>query len=180
MAFTTVLRSGLKNNNPGRPNPKSNYILVWQTEDLAEKPVKEADNVTVSTNLVFKEGKFPIEIYATPVTIEVSDKSSGDPDKKGFIHTIKFEYPGSEPEYSAFIDANVNMNLMAMVVYPDLEFNKMAGWPGNPLQLNHEQKDDKTEDTNIVTLESLFAGDKMLHYTGDIPTTDEGSGAYNL
>ena len=179
MAFTTVSRSTLKNNNPGRPNPKSQYIILFKTDDLDTKPVKAADGVSVSTTLAFKAGTKAIEIYATPVTIKVGDKSSGDPDKKGFIHSIEFEHPGSSVEYSQFMNDNVNMNLMAIVVYPDLAFDKLAGWPGNPLQLNHEQKDDEKEDTNVVKLESLFAGDKMLHYTGTLPATDLGSGAYN-
>jgi len=179
MAFTTVSRSSLKNNNPGRPNPKSQYIIIFKTDHLDTKPVKAADGVTVSTNLAFKAGKTAIEIYATPVTIKVGDKSSGDLDKKGFIHSIEFEHPGSNVAYSEFINNNVNENLMAIVVYPDLTFDKLAGWPGNPLQLNHEQKDDDKEDTNVVKLESLFAGDKMLHYTGALPPTDQASAAYN-
>ena len=66
---------------------------------------------------------------------------------------------------------------MAIVVYPDLDFDKLAGWPGNPLQLNHEQKDDEKEDSNTIKLESLFAGDKILHYNATLPVTDLSSGA---
>lgn len=180
MAFTTVQRSTLKNNNPGRPNPKSNYIILFKTDDLAAKPVKAADGVTVSTPLSFKAGKKPIEIYATNVTIKVGDKTSGDPDKKGFIHSIEFEHPGSGTEFAQFMNENVNENLMAIVVYPDLAFDKLAGWPGNPLQLTNEQKDDEKEDTNVVKLESLFAGDKMLLFSATLPATDQGSAAHNL
>jgi hypothetical protein len=181
MAFTTVKKSTLKNGNPGRPNPKSQYIIIFKADDLETKPTKSADGVSVAVPLVFKTGKKAIEIYATPSTIKVGDKSSGDPDKKGFIHTIDFEHPGSSVEYSEFINNNVNENLMAIVVYPDLAFDKLAGWPGNPLQLNHEQKDDDKEDTNVVKLEGLFAGDKMLHFTAALPETDQtsGEGAFN-
>lgn len=172
MAFVTIGKSGLKNGNPGRPNPKSQYIILFKADDLAEKPTIDSDGVSVSTALSFKEGKKAIEIYATPVTIKCMDKSSGDPDKKGFIHTVSFEHPGSSVEYSAFVNSNVNENLMAIVVYPDLPFDKLAGWPGNPLQLNHEQKDDDKEDASTVTLESLFAGNKILHFTAPFPDTD--------
>ena len=106
------------------------------------------------------------------------DNSSGDPDKKGFIHNLEFEHPGSSAEYSQFVNENLNENLMSIVVYPDLDFNKLLGWPGNPLQLNHEQKDDKDSDTNTIKLVGLFAGDKILHYTGAIPAIEgEASGA---
>jgi len=176
MAFTSVRKSSLKNGNPGRPNPKDPYIILFKSDDLEVKPVKAADGITVSTDLDMKAGKVAIEIYATPVTIKVNDKSSGDPDKKGFISSLEFEHPGSDVDYAQFINDNVNENLMAIVVYPDLSFNKLLGWPGNPLQLNHEGKDDEKEDSNIVKLESLFAGDKYLHYTGVLPTV-EGSGA---
>lgn len=151
--------------------------MIWKTDDLLVKPTKSADGVSVASAIQFKPGKKAIEIYATSVTIKVGDKSSGDADKKGFIHTVEFEHPGSNVAYSEFMNNNVNENLMALVVYPDLAFDKLAGWPGNPLQLNHEQKDDEKEDTNVVKLESLFAGDKMLHYTGTLPLTDQSSGA---
>jgi len=181
MALLSVKKSPIKSGNPGRPNPKSSYIIIFKADDLLTPPVKAADGVSVTTSLVLKTGKKAMEIYATPNTIKVSDKSSGDADKKGFIHTIEFEHPGSNVEYSQFINDNVNENLMAIVVYPYLSFDKLAGWPGNPLQLNHEQKDDEKEDTNVVKLESLFAGDKMIHYSGAFPATDltSGVGAYN-
>ena len=177
MRFITVKKSDLKNGNPGRPNPKSPYIILFKAADLANKPVKSADGVSVAVPLVFKAGKTAIEIYATPSSIKVSDKSSGEADKKGFIHSIEFEHPGSSIEYSQFVNDNVNENLMAIVVYPDLDFDKLAGWPGNPLQLNHEQKDDEKEDSNTIKLESLFAGDKILHYNATLPVTDLSSGA---
>lgn len=121
-----------------------------------------------------------MEIYAIPSTIKVGDKTSGDPDKKGFIHTLEFEHPGSSVEYSQFVNDNVNENLLAIVVYPDLPTDKLLGWPGNPLQLNHEQKDDDKEDSNVIKLESLFAGDKILHFTGPFPATDLGIEAGNV
>ena len=176
MAFISVRKSNLKNGNPGRPNPKSSYVILIRADDLLTKPVKGSDGITVAGPLTLKAGKTAIEIYATPSTIKVGDKTSGDPDKKGFIHTVEFEHPGSSLEYSQFINDNVNENLLAIVVYPDLGYNKLLGWPGNPLQLNHEQKDDEKEDSNSVKLESLFAGDKIIHYTGVLPSV-EGSGA---
>jgi hypothetical protein len=176
MAFVSVLRSTLKNNNPGRPNPKDPYIILLRTEDLASTPVKGADGIGVSTPLALKVGAKAIRIYATPSTISVHAASSGDPDKKGFIHNLEFEHPGSGLGYAQFCNDNVNTNLMAMVVYPDLTFKKLLGWPGNPLQLNSEGKDDKDADTNTVKLVGLFAGDNILQYTGALPTI-EGSGA---
>jgi hypothetical protein len=169
MAFTSVGKNMAKNGNPGRPNVKSTHIVLFRTDDLLTRPVKDIDGVRVLNNLVLKEGMVAIAIYATPSTIKLGDKSSGDPDKKGFITTLDFEYPGSSVDYSAFINDNINENLMAIVVYPDLAYDKLLGWPGNPLQLNHEQKDDEKEDTNIVKLESVMAGDKYLLYWGELP-----------
>lgn len=176
MAFTSVKKSTLKNGNPGRPNPKGSYIILIRTDDILTKPVKGVDGVTITGPIILKAGAKAIQIYATPSTIKVEDKTSGDADKKGFIHSLDFSHPGSSIEYSGFINNNVNENLMAIVVYPDLTFNKLLGWPGNPLQLNHEMKDDEKEDSNTVKLETLFAGDKILHYMGALPSI-EGSGA---
>jgi hypothetical protein len=98
MGFITVKKSALKNGNPGRPNPKSPYIILFKAGDLATKPVKSADGVSVVVPLEFKDGRTAIEIYAIPSSIKVSDKSSGEADKKGFIHSIEFEHPGSSEE----------------------------------------------------------------------------------
>ena len=124
MAFISVKKSISKNGNPGRPNPKSSYIILIRTDDLLSKPVKGADGVSVIGPLVLKAGAKAIEIYATPNTIKVGDKTSGEADKKGFIHTVEFDHPGSSLQYSQFINDNVNENLLAIVVYPDLAFNK--------------------------------------------------------
>ena len=177
--FTTIVKSAIKNGNPGRPNPKNPYIVLFRSTDLASSPVKGVDGITVSTPLVFKTGKKAIEIYAIQSTIKVGDKSSGDADKKGFIQTLEFEHPGSSSEYASFVNENVNKGLMAIVVYPDLSFKKLLGSPGNPLQLNHEQKDDEKEDTNTLKFESLYAGEKILHYTAALPATDLGTSSYN-
>ena len=177
--FTSVAKSAIKNGNPGRPNPKSSYIILIKAKEVSGMP--STNGVVCTEELQLKVGKTAIEIYATPNTIKVGDKSSGEPDKKGFIQTLEFEHPGSSDEYAAFANNNVNESLMAIVVYPDLANNKLLGSVGNPLQLNHEQKDDEKEDTNIIKFESLFAGEKTLHYpnTLSLPTTDLGAGSYN-
>jgi len=175
MAFINVGRGLGKNGNPGRPNAKNPYIILFKAEDLKTNPVKNADGVSVSVNIELKVGKEAIVIYATPTTIKLGDKSSGDADKKGFITTLEFEHPGSGIEYAEFINSNVNGNLMAIIMYPDLGFNKLLGWPGNSLQMTHEYKDDEKEDTNMVKFESILPGDKYLHYTGLFPTVQGGT-----
>jgi len=169
MAFNSVKKGVDKNGNPGRPNAKTPAIIIFKTDDLKYLPAKGLDGVSVVSDIVLKSGTNAMAIYATASTIKFNEKSNGDADKKGFIASLEFEYPGSGVEYSAFINDNINENLMAIVLYPDLGFNKLLGWPGCPLQLNHEQKDDEKEDTNVVKLESLFAGDKSLHYYGALP-----------
>ena len=172
MAFQTIGKGTQKNGNPGRPNPKLTYVVLIRTCDLKTKPVKDEDGVSCSTDIDLKPGCLAACIYATPSTIKVGDKSTGDADKKGFITTLEFEFPGTSVEYSQFMNDNVNENLMAVVIYPDLGFHKMLGGPGNPMQLSHEQKDDEKEDSNIVKLETLFAGDKYLLFTGKLPVVD--------
>jgi len=177
-SFVTVKKSSLKNGNPGRPNPKSSYVILFKATDLATKPVIGADGITVASALQFKTGASAIEIYAIPGTIKPSEKSSGDPDKRGFIQSLEFEHPGGSLEISAFSNNFVNEGFMAIVVYPDLAYDKLLGWPGNPLSLNIETKDDEKEETNTLKFESIFAGNATLHYTcASYPKTDQNSGS---
>jgi len=63
MAFINVGRGLGKNGNPGRPNAKNPYIILFKADDLKTKPVKDADGVSVSVNIELKDGKEAIVMY---------------------------------------------------------------------------------------------------------------------
>jgi hypothetical protein len=181
MGFVKV--SVLKANaNAGRPIAHKDRIVVfdWEDVDISQMPNRGQDGVTISGNIEMKPGKYAIEIYATPKTVKASCKSSGDPDKKGFIHSLEFEHPGDEIAYASFAENWLNVNCGAIVQKWDGSQKRLFGSPGCPMQFQHEGKNDSEAVTNMVKFESFYPDSIIAHYEGAIPTLyseTSGSGA---
>lgn len=181
MGFVKV--SVLKANaNAGRPVAQKDRIVLfsWDDVDITQMPSRDASGVVITGDIVMKPGKYAIEIYATPKTMKAYDKSSGDPDKKGFIHYLEFEHPGDEKEYAEFAENWLNENCGAITQKWDATRKRLLGSPGCPMQFQHEGKNDSEAVTNMVKFESFFPDAKIAHYEGAIPTLyseTSGSGA---
>lgn len=165
--------------NAGRPVAHKDRIVLfdWEDVDISQMPARNAGGVLITGNIVMKPGKYAIEIYATPKTVKPTDKSSGDPDKKGFIHSLEFEHPGDELTYAEFVENWLNVNTGAIVQKWDGSQKRLLGSPGCPMQLQHEGKNDSDAVTNMVKFESFFPDSKIAHYDGAIPTLYSSSGS---
>lgn len=99
--------------------------------------------------------------------------SEGDPDNKGFKQKIEFSRPGSDDvEFEEFMENNVNEDLCCIIEYQLSGKKKLAGYPGNPLQLTTESTDNNEGDVNKVTLESVLRGSRIYFYEGEMPVID--------
>ena len=166
-----------KTDNPGRPVAQKDRIVLFEWDDVETIPARDANGVKITGDIILKAGKTAMEIYATPKTMKAWDVSSGDPDKKGFIHHLEFEHPGDELEYAEFAENCMNKNFGAIVQKWDGTRKRVLGSPGCPMQFQHEGKNDSEAVTNMVKFESFFPDQKIAHYEGAIPTLDSGSGA---
>jgi len=166
-----------KTDNAGRPVAQKDRIVLFAWDDVETTPARDANGVMIAGDLVMKSGKTAIEIYSTPKTMKAWDVSSGDPDKKGFVHHLEFEHPGDEIEYAEFAENWLNVNCGAIVQKWDGTRKRMLGSPGCPMQFQHEGKNDSEAVTNMVKFESFFPDSKIAHYEGDIPTLYQSSGA---
>ena len=99
--------------------------------------------------------------------------SEGDPDNKGFKQKIEFSRPGSDDvEFEEFMENNVNEDLCCIIEYQLSGKKKLAGYPGNPLQLTTESTDNNEGDVNKITLESVLRGSRIYFYEGEMPVID--------
>lgn len=177
MSFVKV--SVLKtNDNAGRPVAQKDRIILFEWDDVLTVPERDASGVLIAGDLVMKPGCYAIEIYATPKTMKAWDVSSGDPDKKGFIHHLEFEHPGDELTYAEFAENWLNKNVGSITQKWDGTRKRMLGSKGCPMQFQHEGKNDSEAVTNMVKFESFFPDSKIAHYEGEDPVLDTaGSGA---
>uniref|UniRef100_UPI00402A2CC3 hypothetical protein n=1 Tax=Butyricimonas virosa TaxID=544645 RepID=UPI00402A2CC3 len=171
-----------KKNNGGRTKPKKANLILFRLNDVKTYPTPDEKGVLIKENLVLKTGAKAFFLETTASTISVGQTSEGDPDNKGFKQKIEFSRPGSDDvEFEEFMENNVNEDLCCIIEYQLSGKRKLAGYPGNPLQLTTESTDNNEGDVNKVTLESVLRGSRIYFYEGEMPVIDgvdepEGSG----
>lgn len=162
-----------KTNNGGRTKPKDAKIIIGRIRDVETFPVPDVKGIRITTPLTMKASAKMITLEVTPSTISITQPTEGDPDNKGVKPKIEFSRPGSDdPEFEEFLENNVNEDLFAIIQYPISGKKKIAGYPGNPLQLSAESTDNNEGDTHKVTLESVLRGGRIRFYEAALPAID--------
>ncbi len=162
-----------KKSNGGRTKPKDAKIVIGRIKDVQTFPVPDAKGIRITEPIVMKSGAKLISIEVTPSTINVTQPTEGDPDNKGVKPKIEFSRPGSDDvEFEEFLENNVNEDLFCIIQYPVSGIKKVAGYPGNPLQLSSETTDNNEGDTHKVTLESTLRGGRIRFYEAALPAVD--------
>lgn len=162
-----------KKNNGGRTKPKLAKLIIFRLNDVLTFPEVDENGIKISDDIVLNEGANSIELEVTASTINVGQNSEGDPDNKGVKQKIEFSRPGSgELAFEEFVENNLNEDLGCIIRYQIDKTTKVAGYPGNPLQLSVESTDNNEGDTNKCTLESTLRGRRISFYEGKIPTID--------
>ena len=151
-----------KKSNGGRTKPKKAKLILFRLNDVKTFPTPDEKGVLIKENLVLKTGAKAFFLETTASTISVGQTSEGDPDNKGFKQKIEFSRPGSDDvEFEEFMENNVNEDLCCIIEYQLSGKKKLAGYPGNPLQLTTESTDNNEGDVNKVTLESVLRGSRI-------------------
>lgn len=162
-----------KKSNGGRTKPKDAKIIIGRIRDVETFPVPDAKGIVIKTPVVMKSASKMITLEVTPSTISITQPTEGDPDNKGVKPKIEFSRPGSDDvEFEEFLENNVNEDLFAIVQYPVSGKMKIAGYPGNPLQISAESTDNNEGDTHKVTLESVLRGGRIRFYEAALPAID--------
>lgn len=162
-----------KKNNGGRTKPKDAKIIIGRIKDVETFPTPDGKGIRVTDPIVMKAGAKLISIEVTPSTISVTQPTEGDPDNKGVKPKIEFSRPGSDDvEFEEFLENNVNEDLFCVIQYPISGIKKLAGYPGNPMQLSSESTDNNEGDTHKVTMESTLRGGRIRFYEAALPSVD--------
>ena len=162
-----------KSNNGGRTKPKLAKIVLFRLNDVESFPKPDAKGVLLKDNVVLKADAKAIFIETTASTISVSQTSEGDPDNKGYKQKVEFSRPGTDDvAFEEFIENNVNEDLACIIQYQLSGKKKLAGYPGNPLQISVESTDNNEGDVNKVTLESVLRGSRIYFYEGEMPAIE--------
>lgn len=170
--------SVIKVKNSGRPTLFRSKVMLFKMSDVKTWPSVDAKGVLASDDLELNVGANAIEIDVVSKTLKVYHTVEGDADKKGNIHNVEFEHPGSELEFEEFVEEWLNEDCGAILMNHDLTNARLAGTPGNPLQLTVEDQNDSDGNSNTLKFASLLRGARMIKYEGVLPPIDSsGSGA---
>lgn len=162
-----------KKTNGGRTKPKLAKLIIFRLNDVDKFPSTDESGVVIKDDITLLAGANAIELETTASTIVVSQSSEGDPDNKGVKQKIEFSRPGTgDKEFEEFVENNLNEDLGCIIRYQEDGITKVAGYPGNPLQLAVESTDNNEGDTNKCTLESTLRGRRISFYEGALPKLD--------
>jgi hypothetical protein len=152
--------------NLGVGGNKKNDVIVFDMDDVLSFPARDANGVVSTDNIVFKAGAYMIKLYAIQSTIDAGHKLEGDPDKKGYMQTVKFEHPGNENAIMEF-DANwSNRNIGIIIQRCSDNKKRLFGTPCSPLQLVSDAKDNKDTAVSEFTFTSTQKGPIPCDYQG--------------
>lgn len=88
--------------NPGMGiNPKDRMTII-DVDDVEIFPHRDDAGVRITDNIILKAGAYPVELYLTPGTWEITSAAEGEPDAIGFIPSIKGNHPGNGLEVREF------------------------------------------------------------------------------
>lgn len=158
---------------PGRGLTPKDRLVVIDVDDIETFPARDADGVTIATDIVMKQGKTGVGIYITPGTANVSSNSSGDADAEGFTPSVQISHPGNKTEIRAFKQNWLGKNCIVILEYCD-GTKDLIGSPCNPCKLAVEYSGTNEANANQLTFQQVSKGDDIAIYTGAV-TTDAGA-----
>lgn len=89
-------------NGAGVSQDKDSQIVVFSWNDIAFMPKRDAKGIKLAGNILFKDGDYAIQMYATPSTISLPGTAEGEEDQIGRTSLPEFNHPGSTQEFEEF------------------------------------------------------------------------------
>lgn len=151
---------------PGKGIQARDKIIIYDIDDIASMPQRDAAGVVINSSIVMKPGKYAVAVYCTPGTVEVTSNSDGDPDAKGFTPSVKFSHPGNKQAIREFKANWLDKNCVVVVEYCNGQDSDLIGSPCNPAQLAVEYSGTKDANSSTLTFEQVSRGDDVAIYKG--------------
>lgn len=154
--------------NAGTGGNKKDKITIFDMDDVLIWPARDEKGVVITDNIVFKEGAYSIQIYATLNTIKAGHKEEGDPDKEGYIQNVEFEHPGDSKEIMEFDTNWQSRNCGIIIEKCSTGVKKLYGTPCAPMHKMAEATDDKDSNHTKFVFNSTQKGPIEAIYEGTV------------
>lgn len=151
---------------PGKGiNPKD-AIVIYDVDDIASFPQRNAAGVVIEDDIVMKAGKYAVQVYLTPGTAQIQSNSEGDADAQGYRPQVLFSHPGNSQEIREFKQNWLGKNVIVVVRYCNGEPADLIGSPCNPCQLAVEYTGSNEANASQMTFAQVSKGDDIAIYRG--------------
>lgn len=147
-------------------------------DDLEVMPSADDKGVVVTEDIILKEGAYPMTVYLTPGTAEVTENSEGDPDEEGFKPQVKFKHPGNSREIREMKHNCINRRFIGYMRYCDGSVD-LFGSPCNPIRMQTAYTGNSSGNSNELTFAQTYKGDGIRIYEGTVPAQEEKSYSYD-
>ena len=157
-----------KPGNVGVGGDKKDKIIIFDWDDVATMPARDASGIVITGNIAMNSGAYMIKMYGTQNTIKASADSEGDPDAKGVTQTVEFEHPGDAQEVREFRANWMNKNIGIIIERCSNTKKNLYGTPCAPLQMVFKGEDDKDKNKTTFTFKSTQKGPDVADYQGTL------------
>lgn len=143
----------------GAPNTGSRFAYLAAVKDLVSFPDTDDNNVLLTGQPVFKEGKGLVPVYITTSSREYSYETQGDQDARSYKVKFIGTHPGTELEALEFVR---NMTDEEFIVFipgcKSTDSIKVLGRPCEPLIFKSNHKSSKDGSKFEFTFEQETGG----------------------
>lgn len=158
--------------SPGRGiQPKESVTLI-DVDDVQYMGQRDEAGVVLAEDIILKDGAYPVKLYMTPGTTEVTDDLKGDPDQEGSTPSVKFNHPGNAQAVREFKANNVGKKFIVIVGYCNGKGADIIGDLCNPCQMTAAYTGNKDSSINEFTFTQISAGNGIGIYKGGIPAVE--------
>lgn len=152
--------------NPGVGLHARDLMALYRVDDIAFMPEPDAKGVVIEDDIILKNGRYGIELYVTPGTIELASAAEGDTDQVGFNVSVKGNHPGNSQEIREFKANELNSKFIIVIRYCSGQPSDLIGTICNPCQLVPSYTGNKDVNSNELTFKQVFKGKDIFIYKG--------------
>jgi hypothetical protein len=134
---------------------KQDILYIIDADEISTWPTRAQHDASYAGSFVMASGKYMYKLYVTASSIKVGYETEGDPDKKGFVHTLEAEHPGDSTQIKEFLNYFLNRNIVVIWERCSDGTKQVLGTKCAPLQMVPKGENDKDKNVNMLTLKGI-------------------------
>lgn len=146
--------------SPGSASPKKPNVTIFDFDDVAYMPPRDANGIVVVENIIMKQGKTMHQVYMTRSKTSAPYESDGEEDSINIKQSFEGQHPGNKKEIREFIQNWLGRNVG--IIHETCDGQKdMVGTLCAPLQLKPSGQDNNDGLFHMLKFEA-FATSALL------------------